>query len=63
MSLPCLVQDNWLLRHSLILAAGHINTQSGSVSALAACCVHQLTNSYLVLLSYVYPLADYLCAW
>lgn len=61
MPLPYLVQDNWLLRHSLIFAAGHINTQPGSVLALAACCVHQLTNSYSVLLSYVYPLAEYLC--
>lgn len=31
--------------------------------AVAACCVHQLSNSYSVLLSYVYPLAEYLCAW
>lgn len=48
---------------TLIFAAGHINTQPGSVLALAACYVHQLTNSYSVLLSFVYPLAQYLCAW
>lgn len=63
MPLSCLVQDNWLLRHSLIFAARHINAQPGSVLALAACCVHQLTNSHSVLLSYVYALAEYLGAW
>lgn len=36
MPLPCLAQDNRLLRHSLVFAAGHINTQPGSVLALAA---------------------------
>lgn len=63
MPLPCLVQDNWLLRYSLIFAAGHGNTQPGSVLALAACYVHQLANNYSVLLNYVYPLAEHLCAW
>lgn len=63
MPLPCLVQDNWSLRRSLIFAAGHINTQPGSVLALAVCCVYQVTNSHSVVLSYIYPLAEYLCAW